>query len=228
MGIGLSMTTVLVWFFIVFVFPLIYIMFTLRYKQKMYSIYEHFLAIGMIKTSLDYVYDEVKEWHITRDKFNETFVTALYKQIKSDYCNTFSGKDRVYIEEILKLYYITKRHQKWYFITIRKGITYDCYKIFDRYTDDLVVVKSLGGVLKNTTVKFTSEENEILSYYTKDVSERDKAADVPNVPSRVVEKSLKIEESIYGAKPKKAKAATIENEKTEDLTISLIDKYKVQ
>ena len=66
----------------------------------MYGIYEHFLAIGMIKTSLDYVYDEVKEWHITRDKFNETFVTALYKQIKSDYCNTFSGKDRIFIEEI--------------------------------------------------------------------------------------------------------------------------------
>lgn len=228
MGIGLSTTTILVWFCVVFVIPCIYIAYTLNYKRKLYSVYEHFLAIGIIKTSLDYAYDEVKEWYVPRDSFNETFVTALYKQIKSDYCNTFSGKDSIYIEEILKLYYITKRHEKWYFITIRKGITYDCYKIFDRYTDDVVVIKALGGVLKNSTVKFTNEENEILSYYTKDVKEREKVSEVPNIKNRVVEKSLKIEESIYGAKPKKAKAATIENEKTEDLTISLIDKYKVQ
>lgn len=101
MGIGLSTTTILVWFCVVFVIPCIYIAYTLNYKRKLYSVYEHFLAIGIIKTSLDYAYDEVKEWYVPRDSFNETFVTALYKQIKSDYCNTFSGKDSIYIEEIL-------------------------------------------------------------------------------------------------------------------------------
>ena len=60
--------------------PCIYIAYTLNYKRKLYSVYEHFLAIGIIKTSLDYAYDEVKEWYVPRDSFNETFVTALYKQ----------------------------------------------------------------------------------------------------------------------------------------------------